>query len=290
MASQERWDCHAHVIENRERYPLSPNRGYDPPDAPLEHYLEMLDRHGLARGVLVQPSIFGFDNRCMLAALDRADGRLLGVAVPAPDTTAAELEVMHRRGVRGVRCNLLNPGGLDPAVVLEWQPVLRDLGWHVAFHVDIEEIGDPGAYLGRFDVPVVIDHMGSPFAARPREEDPGEMLAPTGELDPSSPGFRRLVELTRAGACYVKLSAPYRLSHVVPPWPDVTPLARALLEANPGACLWATDWPHTDTRTPVREEDLIRALADWCPEPERRRTVLVDTPAKLLGTDSQNGL
>lgn len=92
----EAWDCHAHVFEDPRIYPLASLRSYDPPPAPLEAYLEMLDRCGLARGILVQPSVYGFDNRCLLDALDRAQGRLLGVVAesgrppsPSGDPVAA---------------------------------------------------------------------------------------------------------------------------------------------------------------------------------------------------------
>jgi 2-pyrone-4,6-dicarboxylate lactonase len=258
------WDCHAHVIEDGDRYPLSPDRSYNPPAAPLQSYIELLDRRGLNRGVLVQPSVYGFDNSCLLDALDRADGRLLGVAVPAPDSTPGQLEAMHRRGVRGVRCNLLNPAGLDTATVIRWQPVLRELGWHVALHLATLGMSVLHAYLDRFDVPVVIDHMGRP---KP------------GRVDPTSP----LVDLVRAGACFVKLSAPYRLSDAAPPWHDVTPLARALLGANPAACLWATDWPHTDTRAVVREDDVFEALDDWCPEPGSKEILMTQGASTLFG-------
>ncbi|HZD03908.1 MAG TPA: amidohydrolase family protein, partial [Longimicrobiales bacterium] len=144
------WDCHAHVIGPREGYPLATGHDYDPAEATLEAYLALLDRHGLARGVLVQPSVYGFDNRCLLDALDRAEGRLVGVAVPPPDAIPGDLEAMHRRGVRGVRLNLLNSGGLGPEDVLRWRPTLRELGWHVGLHVDLgrpaagPEATDPG--------------------------------------------------------------------------------------------------------------------------------------------------
>lgn len=256
------WDCHAHVIGDPVRYPLSPGRSYDPPPAPLDAYLALLDRRGIAGGVLVQPSVYGFDNRCMLDALDRADGRLLGVAVPAPGSSPRDLEAIHRRGVRGVRCNLLNPGGLDPEIVLGWQPVMREMGWHVALHIEVETVGDLRAYLERFDVPVVIDHMGRP--------EPGRF----------HPG--QLVECVREGACFVKLSAPYRLSGGPPPWRDVTPLARALLSANAAACVWGSDWPHTDNATVVGDDDLFAALAEWCPEPRTRQIVMEEAPRLLL--------
>jgi 2-pyrone-4,6-dicarboxylate lactonase len=244
------WDCHAHVIEDPARYPLARARTYDPPLARLDDYLALLDQVGSARGYLVQPSVYGFDNRCLLDALERADGRLLGIAVPDPETSHAELETLHRRGVRGVRCNLLYPGGLDVARVLRWQPALRALGWHVELHLAIDDVGDLRALVEPFDVPVVVDHMGRP--------------AP-GHTDPSTPRLRTLLELVREGVCLVKLSAPYRLSREPPPWPAVAPLARALVAANPDACLWGSDWPHTDTHEPVEIADLLSALESWCP-------------------------
>src|SRR5688572_33484821 len=83
------WDTHAHVIDHR--YPFADGRDYTPDPASLEDYLAMLDRNGIERGVLVQPSFYGFDNRCLLDALDRADGRLVGVIVPDPETPSREL-------------------------------------------------------------------------------------------------------------------------------------------------------------------------------------------------------
>ena len=148
------WDAHAHVIGDPDLFPFSPGRSYTPPPAPLSAYLAMLDRHGLAHGVLVQPSVYGVDNGCLLDALDRAGGRLFGVVVPPADACARDLEAMHRRGVRGVRCNLINPGGLSPETVVAWAPVLRALGWHVELHVAVEALANLRAFVGQFGVPV----------------------------------------------------------------------------------------------------------------------------------------
>lgn len=264
------WDCHAHVIGDPSRYPLSPGRSYDPPAAPLDQYLAMLNRHGIAHGVLVQPSVYGFDNRCLLDALARADDRLFGVVVPAPDTTARQFLEMQKRGVRGVRCNLLNPGGLALETVIGWQPMLRGLGWHVELHISVDAIADLGAFLERFDIPVVIDHMGRPGSCG---------------LDPASAQLSQLVDLVRAGRCFVKLSAPYRLSAEPPPWRDVAPLAGALLAANAAGCLWATDWPHPDTEARFEEGVLFEVLADWCPESDVREKMMVQAPAALFALE-----
>jgi len=269
------WDTHAHVIGDAREYPLSPTRSYTPPPASLDHYLSMLDRHGIARGVLVQPSVYGHDHRCLLDALDRADGRLRGIAVPSPDASTADLEAMHARGVRGVRCNLINPGGLSPAVVATWQPALRAMGWHVEFHLSVNQRGWTDI-IQSFDVPVVIDHMGRPTP---------------DTIDPSTPALAQLIAFVREGRCFVKLSAPYRLSRrratrydrQARAWADVTPLARAFLEANPAACVWGTDWPHVDCAPAVNTADVVAALDDWLGDRWTRHQVTSEAADRLFG-------
>ena len=272
------WDTHAHVIGDAREYPLSPARSYTPPPASLDDYLAMLDRHGIARGVLVQPSVYGHDHRCLLDALDRADGRLRGIAVPSPDATTADLEAMHARGVRGVRCNLINPGGLSPTVVASWQPALRAMGWHLEFHIRMDQIAGWGRVLESFDIPVVVDHMG-----RPTPDPIDARLQPHPDL----------IRLIRDGRCYVKLSAPYRISGAAAlarnsaqrdgGWPDVVALARAFLEANPSACLWGTDWPHVDSSPAVNTADVIAALDDWLGDRWSRARVTTDAAEQLFG-------
>ncbi len=88
-------DTHAHVIGPADRFPMVANRSYTPPPAPEAAYLGMLDSLGMRRGVLVQISIYGTDNRCMLESLKRHPDRLRGVAVLAPDVTDAELAELH---------------------------------------------------------------------------------------------------------------------------------------------------------------------------------------------------
>jgi predicted TIM-barrel fold metal-dependent hydrolase len=259
------WDAHAHVIGEPREYPLSPGRSYTPPNAPLDAYLAMLDRYGIARGVLVQPSVYGHDHSCLFDALEGAGPRLRGIAVPPPDATTRDLEAMHERGVRGVRCNLINPGGLSPDVVARWQPALRAMGWHVELHVFAERVADQfGGWtrlIQSFDIPVVVDHMGRPTP---------------GAVDPRSPTLAQLIRFVREGRCFVKLSAPYRLA------PSVTPLARAFLEANQSACLWGTDWPHVDTAPAVDTRDVVAALDDWRGDRWTRRQITRDAAERLF--------
>lgn len=225
------WDCHVHVIGDRERFPLSPTRGYEPPDAPVGDLLAHLDRLGIARAVIVQPSVYGYDNACLLDAIARSEGRCVGVAVPDPATTFDGLEALHEGGVRGLRCNLINPGGLPLAATGAWWPWMRDHGWTLQLQLDATAPG-LAALLERPGLPrVVIDHMGYP----PKGTTPDRISALTGAL---------------GGEVWVKISAPYRITAMPPPYPDATALAEALIGAAPSHCLFATDWPHTELAAP----------------------------------------
>jgi predicted TIM-barrel fold metal-dependent hydrolase len=262
------WDCHIHAIGDPARFPLAADRGYTPALVPIEAYVDLMDRLGIARAVLVQPSIYGTDNRAMVDALARHPDRFRGVAVVGANVADAELDALHAQGVRGVRANLLNRGGisLDDAVSLA--PRLADRGWHLQLQVDVSTFDAFDAVV-RLPVDLVVDHFGyMPIGKRADE-----------------PGFRRLVALVEAGRCYVKLSSPYRLAQ----WRRegygaVAPLARALVEANPERLLWASDWPHTDLRTDMPDDgELLSLLGEWIPDAAIRKRVLVDNPAALYG-------
>src|SRR5207253_1269708 len=99
-------DCHMHVFEPFELYPLAPERAYNVAEAPLAAHERMKQQVGLERTVFVQASGHGTDNGAMLAALAELGPRGRGVAVVAPQTPLAELQRMHKAGVRGVRLNL----------------------------------------------------------------------------------------------------------------------------------------------------------------------------------------
>src|SRR5688500_13572550 len=94
-------DAHAHIFGPYGQFPLAGARSYSPPEAPLETYLDMLDRVGFARGVLVHASAYGLDCRLLIDALKRAGSRLRGVAVAAASCSDAELVSMQSHGVRG---------------------------------------------------------------------------------------------------------------------------------------------------------------------------------------------
>lgn len=58
-------DTHAHVFGPYDRFPFAGASNYPPPLAPLETYLDMLDRIGADRGVLIQPAPYETDTRAL---------------------------------------------------------------------------------------------------------------------------------------------------------------------------------------------------------------------------------
>jgi predicted TIM-barrel fold metal-dependent hydrolase len=148
-------DCHCHVFGPAARFPYAEPRSYTPAGAPLAAYLAMLDRLGFDRGVLVQPSAYGRDNRAMLDALTREPQRLRGVAVGGAELTAATLRQWHAAGVRGLRANEFRRDGkpyYQNGVTLKeiepLLPLLADLGWHLQLWIDARDGGSARAGAG----------------------------------------------------------------------------------------------------------------------------------------------
>jgi len=262
-------DCHAHIFGPFEKYPLAEGRGYTPAEASIEQYRELHRTLGVTRGVLIQPSVYGADNRCMIDALKQLGRSYLGVAVAPPDCSDAELDALHEAGVRGLRINVVFGRGsaLEDAERLGGR--IRRLGWHLQFLVDVSRVADLKGFVRGLGVPVVIDHMGHAAARTALRE----------------PGFRDLLELLRLGECWVKLSGSYRItSEQAPPYGDVAEVAKALIGAGPAHCLWATDWPHPQIPVPMPNDgDLMNQLLAWTSDPETMKRILVDNPARFYG-------
>jgi 2-pyrone-4,6-dicarboxylate lactonase len=260
------WDTHIHAIGAAGRFPLAAERSYTPAPAPIEAYVRLMDEVGIARAVLVQPSIYGTDNGAMVDALTRYPDRFRGVAVVRGDVPDATLDTLHAAGVRGVRANLLNRGGISLADATALAPRLAARGWHLQLQIDVSAF-DAFAMLERLPVQIVIDHFG---------------YMPVGK-GADEPGFRWLLGQVASGRCFVKLSAAYRLAA----WRRdgygaITALARPLVAANPNRLLWGSDWPHTDLQRDMPNDgDLLNLLGEWLPAAELRRTVLADNPQSL---------
>lgn len=264
-------DCHFHVFR-AQAFPYAEGRAYTPPDAPVDAFQAVCRERGIARAVLVHPSVFGADHRSFEATLAAHAGWLRGVAVVyAQDRRTADADIArwHSLGARGTRINALFPGGAQQSDTATIAARVRPFGWHIQLLVDVAASPDAAQHVADQGVPVVVDHLG--------HHEPRALLA--------SAGFSRLLALVREGRAWVKLSAPYRLSRLSPDWPDTRPVVDALLAANPAQLLWGSDWPHPSNPAlhfaAPAQETLTRLLFAWLPTPQLRQQVLADNPARL---------
>jgi len=275
-------DCHVHIFGDPQRFPFSPSRTYTPEPASLEE-LESLHRAlHTDRVVIVNPSVYGTDNSCTLDAAKRLGSSARAIAVIDEKTPDAVLDEMDRVGVRGIRVNLETRGQTDPALAHQLfqagvERIKQRKNWHMQVYARLSVIEAIQDAIKAAPMPVVLDHFAGAKAA----------------LGPAQPGFATVLRLLRSGVVYVKISGAYRSSILAPDYPDVVPLAQALIAANPRRILWGTDWPHP-SQVPGRKTEvsplfqiddgrLFNQLTVWAPQASERKMILVDNPANLYG-------
>jgi 2-pyrone-4,6-dicarboxylate lactonase len=98
-------DAHCHVFGPSAEFPFAPERKYTPCDASKQQLVALRDHLGFSRNVIVQATCHGADNRAMVDACLHSGGMARGVATVRRGVTDAQLQDMHRAGVRGVRFN-----------------------------------------------------------------------------------------------------------------------------------------------------------------------------------------
>ena len=262
-------DCHAHIFPVGETGSLDPARSYTPASAPEGDYAELMARLGLGRSVIVQPSVYGTDNRVTIDAVARDPANRRAVVVVTSETGASALQALRRDGATGARVNLLFESGHARPDPTRLGHALTEAGMHLQLLVDAVDFDVAGDVLARTpkDLAVVLDHFGHVSLASHRSELVADRL-------------RLLLDTDRV---WIKLSGAYRITaERAPPYRDVAPLARMLVAHRPDRLIWGTDWPHPAIDVEMPDDgSLLNALGDWCPDDDARRRILVDNPARL---------
>ncbi|GGD83593.1 amidohydrolase family protein [Caballeronia grimmiae] len=257
-------DCHIHVYE--QGYPLAPSATFIPPPAPASAYAQVQRTLGLSRAIVVQPTGYGFDNRCTLAAIAKLGHGARGIAVVPSDVGDDELQRLHDAGIRGVRFMMLAGGVLPWDVLAEMSARIAPLGWNINLQLDGHTLPQHEAMLSRLGSKLVIDHLG-------------KFLAP---VTPQSEGFASLCRLLDGGRCWIKLSAPYESSGVGgPAFDDVAWLVSKLSSRYPERGLWASNWPHPNVRPLPDDAHMLDWTMHLVEGDDARRKILVDNPADL---------
>ncbi len=268
-------DTHLHIFGDRQKYPLAQGElRSEPPDTPLETFLEVAKANGVQRMVFDQPSHYGTDNSYnfdSIASVGMDRARAI-VAIDAATVTQEELVAMDKRGARGIRVNF-GYRSTETAITAQaiqhstrLAPMAAELGWHLEFLVPNARLIELIPFLRTLPCDFSIGHMGVFPAAGGTAQQ----------------GFRDMLALHALGRCWIKFTGIYRISKL-PDFSDIAPLAHAFVENNADRIVWGTDWPFLSHLNAVTYPQVLSLFESWVPSTANQRKILVDNPARLFG-------
>jgi predicted TIM-barrel fold metal-dependent hydrolase len=264
-------DCHVHVLDPA-RFPYGEHTHYRPAGqetGTAAQLTQLMDAYGVQHALLVGPnSGYGLDNRCLLDALARGNGRLKGIAVVANDATRTELDALKAAGVVGVAWNVTHFGvdhytGAAPLLAR-----LAALDMLIDIQVEHDQLVPLVPMLEGSGARILVDHAGRPTAAD----------------GVAARGFQALLGLAATRRAFVKISGISKITRE--PWPhaDAQPYVDALVDAfTPDACMWASDWPYLRAPGRIDYGVLLKLVERQFADAADRRKVLWETPARLFG-------
>jgi|TARA_B110000208_G_scaffold76922_1_gene98596 predicted TIM-barrel fold metal-dependent hydrolase len=265
-------DTHFHIFPAGHEHRYVTDRSYTPPALEISDFDNIARSLRIERAVVVQASVYGEDNTATLEVVSANPERLRAVISIDKDATDSDLVSYHAQGVRGIRVNIVDSGGMTFSSIdeaLAFTARIKDFGWHIEFLAHVETFEDIGSILAASHVPVVFGHLGYTKVTKGTDDI----------------GFQRFLDAFQEGAAWVKLTGPYRISNLDRfPYSDVTNMAQALIEANPDRLLWGSDWPHVrHVGVMPNDTDLLEQLSSWGCDASLRKQILVDNPAFLYG-------
>jgi predicted TIM-barrel fold metal-dependent hydrolase len=233
-------DAHSHVwTPDVSRYPLASSFTVEqmrPRSFTAEELLAVCQPCGVGRVNLIQMSYYEFDNSYMLDCIAKHPDRFVGTAIvdPLGNDPAAAMRALAPRGVRAFRiqphygkkglADWLTPDGYKAmfAEAARSKLVMSCL-------IDPEGLAEVDRMCREFpEAPVVIDHLAR--------------IGVDGTIRDSD--VQALCDLARHPRVYVKVGAFYALGKKTPPYLDLAPLIRRVLQAfGSRRLMWESDCP-----------------------------------------------
>lgn len=282
-AADDHWiDAHSHVwTSNVARYPLAAGQSVDvlqPRDFTAEHLIALGAPLGVRRFVLIQHKPHhGLDNSYLLDAIAAHPGVFSAVACieAAGPQPAADMRRLAGQGVRGFRIRP-GEGGTDrwrdsPGMQALWA-CAAETGLAVCPLINPEFLPEVDVMCGRYpEACVVVDHFAR--------------IGVAGSIDAAA--LQMLCDLSRHPRVHVKVSAYYALGRKSPPYDDLLPMIRQLVESyGPDRLMWATDSPYQlqPPHSYAASLELIRDRCDFL-SAEGRTALLRGTAERVFFGD-----
>jgi 2-pyrone-4,6-dicarboxylate lactonase len=262
-------DAHCHVFGPEAVFPFAPRRKYTPCDAPKETLFQRRDFLGFHKNVIVQATCHDIDNRALVDALMASNGKAKGVAFLDESFTFAALKALDAAGVKGVRFNFIKRlvDSTPKDVMQRIAARIADLGWHIVVYFEHADLDEMGPFLKSLPTTLVFDHMACPNV---KEGVNGK-------------AFQKWLAAVDANRTWInKVTCAERFTVAGPPYDDVVPFARTLVERFPDRVLWGTDWPHPNMPKEAPDDGvLVDMIPKVAPTAELQKKLLVDNPMKL---------
>jgi len=238
-------DCHFHIFEPHTE----------------EAYQSVAKKLGFEQGIVVQASTQGKNPTRLFQSIEKLGPNYRCVGEIDLRLQDKDLAQLAEKQMLGSRVNYRSGESFEWESIEKYARRIAPLGWHLDFYISALMTLAWAPKMGDLPVPVVLDHFG--------------MLGPK-----DSPSL--LLKLIDKGNCWVKLSAPYRVSQMPFPHVDIEPLAKLLINHAPERMLWGTDWPHMRVDGPMpNTANQFELFFKWA-GPEAKR-ILKDNPTAFYG-------
>jgi predicted TIM-barrel fold metal-dependent hydrolase len=185
---------------------------------------------------LIQMSFYEFDNRYMLDMIKQYPERFVGTAIvdPLGDDSGGEMERLHRSGVRAFRIQphySRQPPGrwLEPPGYKSMFATAAPTGQALSCLIDPSGFSEVDRMCRLYpDTKVIIDHLGR--------------IGGDGMIRDAD--IQNLCALAAHPKVFIKVGAFYALGKKTPPYLDLGPLIRPVVQAfGARRCMWESDCP-----------------------------------------------
>ena len=232
-------DAHSHIwSRDVKTFPLTQGStlaDLDPGSFTTAQLQAVMKQHGVGRAVLIQHHIYhGYDNSYLVHAA-RSHPEVFRVVAMVNDLKPAPAQAMRRllkSGATGFRITswIRKQDWLKgPGMEAMWK-CGAETGQAICCLIDPPDLAALDAMCTRHPAtPVVIDHFAR--------------IGVDGTIKQRD--ISNLCHLARHKNTQVKLSAYYALGAKKPPYRDLLPMIRRVLDAfGPSRCMWASDSPY----------------------------------------------
>ncbi len=258
-AASEWIDAHVHVwTPDTDRYPIDvafTKADMQPPSFTADELFRHCRPVGVTRVVLIQMSFYALDHRYMLQVMRENPGVFAGVALidHRSENVVERMHALAADGMKGFRLHSHGdaPEWVQSATMAKLWRAAGDAGLRICPLINPSDVPQVGRLCAKFpDTTVVVDHFAR--------------VGISGVIEPNE--LDALCDLAKYPRVHVKTSAFYALGKKTPPYDDLEPMMRRVVDAfGPERLMWASDCPYQVQGEHTYEASiaLIRDRIDW---------------------------